>query len=41
LRSTLQTILDKIARQSAKIDLVAHRQACQWHMSNFDLKRIR
>lgn len=41
LRSTLQTIVDKIVRQSAKIDLVAHRQACQWHMSNFDLKRIR
>lgn len=41
VRSTLLVISEKMARQSAGKDPMAFQQSCQWHMNNFDMKRIR
>jgi len=41
LRSTLRSISDKLVGQSARTDVAAFQRACQWHMQNFDLNRIR
>jgi acyl carrier protein len=41
LKSTLLEISDKMIRQSAKKDTEAFQKACQWHMNNFDMRRVR
>jgi len=41
LRSTLQTISDKVVHQSARQDPIAFEKAYQWHVNNFDIRRIR
>jgi len=41
LRSTLRSISDKLVRQPVKMDRATFQRACQWHMQNFDMKRIR
>jgi acyl carrier protein len=41
LRSTLSAISDKMESQSARHDSRAFQQASQWHMNNFDMRRVR
>jgi acyl carrier protein len=41
LQSTLRSIVEKMVRKAARKDPAAFQQACQWHMENFDMKRIR
>ncbi|HEY4688701.1 MAG TPA: hypothetical protein VIK33_05270 [Anaerolineae bacterium] len=41
LKSTLHTIVERMERQPTRPNTAAFQQAMQWHMNNFDMKRIR
>jgi hypothetical protein len=41
LGSTLRSISQKVTQKAAGKDLNAFQNACQWHMQNFDMGRVR